>query len=203
MNFLAHQYLSFHSEPVMVGNFIADTITGAIPDDYPEGVKLGIHIHRSIDSYTDSHPIVLETRKLLYPWFSKYAAVVQDVYYDHYLAINWHLYSKIPLDEFVNNVYAVLSANEQLMNEKALRILHYMKLHDWLYNYSNKEGIDRALKGLSRRATFKSNMEKGLEALEANYTAINQQFLEFFPQLEDEINRMYGSHLNNDFIKEH
>ncbi|NEN23623.1 DUF479 domain-containing protein [Cryomorpha ignava] len=201
MNFLAHQYLSFHSEPVMVGNFIADTINGVIPDEYPEAVKLGIQIHRSIDTYTDSHPIVLETRKLLYPWFSKYAAVVQDVYYDHFLAINWHLYSKIPLAEFVNNVYAVLSTNEQVMNEKALRILHYMKLHDWLYNYSKKEGIDRALKGLSRRATFKSNMEKGLEALDANYTALNQHFQEFFPQLENEINRMYGNELNNDFLE--
>lgn len=191
MNFLAHQYLSFNSKPVMVGNFIADTIKGVIPEEYSEGLKLGIHIHRSIDTYTDSHPIVLETRKLLYPWFSKYAAVVQDVYYDHFLAINWQLYSEIPLATFVNNVYDVLSTNEQLMNEKASRILYYMKLHDWLYNYSNKEGIDRALKGLSRRATFKSNMENGLEALDANYEALNQHFKEFFPQLENEISSQF------------
>lgn len=197
MNFLAHQYLSFQSEPVMVGNFIADTINGSIPEEYPKGEKLGIQIHRSIDTYTDSHPIVLETRKLLYPWFSKYAAVVQDVYYDHFLAINWHLYSKVPLLEFVNNVYQVLSANEQIMNEKALRILHYMKVQNWLYNYSTKEGIDRALKGLSRRATFKSNMEKGLEALDANYTVLNQHFQEFFPLLENEISFNFNRELKS------
>lgn len=197
MNFLAHQYLSFQLEPVMVGNFIADTINGVISDELPDGVKLGIQIHRSIDTYTDSHPIVLETRKLLYPWFSKYAAVVQDVYYDHFLAVNWQLYSEIPLSLFVKNVYEVLSANKPLMNEKALRILHYMKLHDWLYNYSNKAGIDRALTGLSRRATFKSNMENGLEALEVNYEILDQHFQEFFPQLAREISVKFGSHIED------
>lgn len=195
MNFLAHQYLSFHSEPVMVGNFIADTIKGVVSDDHPEGVKLGIQIHRAIDTYTDAHPIVLETRKLLYPWFHKYAAVVQDVYYDHFLAINWHFYSAIPLPEFVNNVYNVLTQNDFLMNEKALRILHFMKLHNWLFNYSTMAGIDRALKGLSQRATFKSNMENGLEALDANYAALNEHFKEFFPLLVNEIKREYTAPL--------
>ena len=193
MNFLAHQYLSFHSEPVMVGNFISDTIKGNISDVHPEKVRLGIQIHRSIDAYTDSHPIVLETRKLLYPWFNKYAAVVQDVYFDHFLAINWHLYANVPLAEFVKEVYNVLSANKTLMNEKALRILHYMKMQDWLFNYSTKEGIDRALKGLAHRATFESNMENGLEALDENYSALDLYFNEFFPQLVDEINTQYTS----------
>jgi len=180
----------------MVGNFIADTITGSISTEYDTGVQLGIQIHRTIDTFTDAHPVVLETRKLLYPYFGKYAAVVQDVYYDHFLAINWNHYSDSPLQPFVNHVYSVLNRHKDLMNDKALRILHYMQLQDWLYNYKSLEGIDRALKGLSRRATFQSNMEKSLPALKANYEKLNAHFQSFFPDLENEISLLYSSDLS-------
>ena len=193
MNFLAHQYLSFNTDTVMVGNFIADTIKGVISDAYLPGVILGVNIHRSIDSYTDSHPIVLETRKLLYPYFGKYAAVVQDVYYDHFLAINWSMFSKVTLSDFVFHVYLVLNQHKDQMNAKALRILHFMESQDWLQNYQTIDGIDRALKGLSRRATFQSNMEVGIPALKANYNALNAHFTEFFPLLEKEMQRLYGA----------
>lgn len=192
MNFLAHQYLSYQHESVMVGNFIADTITGSISEEYEAGVQLGIQIHRSIDSFTDSHSLVLDSRKLLYPYFGKYAAVVQDVYYDHFLAINWGLYSNSPLEPFVSNVYDVLNKYKDSMNDRALRTLHYMQLQDWLFNYSTLEGIDRALKGLSRRASFQSNMEKSLPALKANYEALNTHFKSFFPDLEEEVKTQYS-----------
>src|SRR5690554_5280461 len=119
----------------MVGNFITDTIKGKVSDSYSKGIILGIAVHRAIDEFTDSHPIVLETRKLLYPHFRKYAAVVQDVYYDHFLAIHWNDYRNDKLNAFVKQVYATLNANRNIMNAKALRILHYMELHDWLTNY--------------------------------------------------------------------
>lgn len=195
LNFLAHQYLSFDSKPVMVGNFIADTVKGAVPEAYPKGIKLGINVHRAIDEYTDSHPIVLETRKLLYPNFGKYAAVVQDVYYDHFLAIHWDDYRDDLLRDFVQQVYTTLNANKEIMNSKALRILHYMELHDWLTNYSNTQGIDRALKGLSHRASFPSNMENGIPPLLDNFEAIDQHFTSFFPELEKEIRTRFGQEI--------
>ena len=195
LNFLAHQSFSFDSKPVMVGNFIADTVTGSISDAYSHGIQLGIHVHRAIDQYTDSHPIVLETRKLLYPHFGKYAAVVQDVYYDHFLAIHWGDYRDDRLKDFVQQVYALLNTNKDIMNAKALRILHYMELHDWLTNYANTQGIDRALRGLSHRASFPSNMENGIPPLIDNFNALNQHFITFFPELENEINTRVGQEI--------
>lgn len=192
MNFLAHQYLSFDSKPVMVGNFIADTVKGAVSETYPKGIQLGIHVHRAIDEYTDSHPIVLETRKLLYPNFGKYAAVVQDVYYDHFLAINWGKYRDDRLHDFVLQVYQTLNANKEMMNAKALRILYYMEKHDWLTNYSTIRGIDRALQGLSHRASFPSNMENGIPPLKDNFAVLSQHFTTFFPELEKEITTRFG-----------
>lgn len=179
----------------MVGNFIADTVKGSVSDTYLKGIKLGIHVHRAIDQYTDSHPIVLETRKLLYPHFSKYAAVVQDVYYDHFLAIHWEDYRDDRLNDFVQKVYTTLNANKNIMNAKALRILHFMEMHDWLTNYSNTQGIDRALKGLSHRASFPSNMENGIPPLMDNFDVLNQHFTAFFPELKKEIITRFGQEI--------
>jgi acyl carrier protein phosphodiesterase len=186
LNFLAHQFLSFRVEPIMVGNFIADTVKGSI-EHMDSGIGLGIEIHREIDSFTDTHALVLETRKLLYPHFSKYAGVVQDVFYDHYLAKNWAKYNSIKLYDYTQSVYSVLESNSGNMNEQALRILHYMKLQNWLYSYHTMEGIDRALKGLSRRAKFESNMENALPALQENFDIMESHFEDFWPQLQAHI----------------
>lgn len=191
MNFLAHQYLSFDTKPVMVGNFVADTIKGHVSDQLPDGVQLGIKVHRAIDNFTDSHDVVLKTRKLLYPYFGKYAAVVQDVYYDHFLAVHWNRYRTDHLTDFVKNVYQTLNEKRDLMNAKAQRILHFMEQHDWLSNYAHLSGIDRALKGLSHRATFPSNMENGIPPLLENYSILEQHFLVFFPQLENQISSVF------------
>lgn len=175
----------------MVGNFIADTIKGSIQHK-DSGIELGIEIHREIDTFTDSHELVLETRKLLYPHFRKYAGVVQDVFYDHYLAKNWNQYNSTKLFDYTQHIYNVLESNSENMNEDALRILHYMKLQNWLYNYRSAEGIDRALKGLSRRAKFESNMENALPALQENFKTMEMHFESFWPQLEAHISKNYS-----------
>ncbi|HEY3430492.1 MAG TPA: DUF479 domain-containing protein, partial [Cyclobacteriaceae bacterium] len=66
MNFLAHLYLSGTHQKVMVGNFIGDFVKGrnALETFEPEIVK-GIELHRGIDEFTDSHPIVTESKNRL------------------------------------------------------------------------------------------------------------------------------------------
>ncbi len=171
----------------MAGNYLADMLRGSNLAHLPEGINLGIKIHRHIDSFTDSHPLVLETRKLLYPYFDKYASVVQDVYYDHFLAKNWKDYSDVDLKSYTANVYAVLDTYKEYYNDRALRALQYMTLQDWLANYATLEGIDRSLKGLSRRAKFASGMEDSIPPLIKHYKAIDAHFKIFFKELDAEI----------------
>ncbi len=190
MNFLAHQYLSFGVEPIMVGNFIADTIRGN-KDKFEEGITLGIVVHKRIDTFTDSHPLVLETRKLLYPYFGKYAGVVQDVYYDHFLARNWSEYHKTTLSDFCQQIYSTLNSHKEIMNERAQQTLFYMEKQNWLFNYSTVEGIDRSLNGLSRRAKFDSKMENGTPALLAHFEEMENHFKLFLPALRNDIQEKY------------
>lgn len=173
----------------MVGNFIADTLRGSQGSALPQSIQKGISIHRDIDTFTDEHQLVLDTRKCLYPYFGKYAAVVQDVYYDHFLAANWKLHSDTPLLDFTRHVYQTLENNRQYLNAKAERTLYYMSAQNWLYHYRTSEGINRALTGLSRRAKFDSNMENAIPPLKKHYDEMHAHFRLFFPELVGFIRR--------------
>ncbi|MGB6035863.1 MAG: acyl carrier protein phosphodiesterase [Cryomorphaceae bacterium] len=167
----------------MVGNFIADTVKGKGLEDYDLAIQRGIVLHRFIDTYTDSHKITLQSRERLYAYFGKYAGVVQDVFYDHFLAINWTNYHRDELKAYTRFIYATLGDYQSVFNERASRTFHYMQLQDWLGNYATEEGIHRALTGLSRRASFPSNMEESLPALAEQGSAISDDFKAFFPDL--------------------
>src|SRR5689334_24291046 len=82
MNFLAHIYLSGNNPRVMVGNFIGDFVKGRnLLQQFDEEVAFGIELHRSIDQYTDHHPIVKQSKTRLWPTYRHYAAVLVDVFY--------------------------------------------------------------------------------------------------------------------------
>lgn len=186
MNFLAHQHLSFSQKPIMVGNFIADTLKGKSYRRLPTEIQEGVLLHRFIDNYTDSHPLILQGRKLLYPHFRKYAGVVQDVFFDHFLAKNWQEYHESPLKIFVQLVYDVMAESEHIFNERASRTFRFMSQQNWLESYANLSGIDQALSGLSRRAIYQSNMENAMPALIEHGEDLEKDFREFYPQLQKE-----------------
>jgi len=91
VNYLAHLYLSGDDPEIQLGNFIGDFVRGRNPEsEYPVKVAIGIHLHRIIDSYTDSHSIVRESKLRLRPVYRHYSGVLVDIYYDHFLARHWN-----------------------------------------------------------------------------------------------------------------
>ena len=62
MNFLAHIYLSGDNDLLKIGNFMADSIRGNSYENYPDEIKKGILLHRSIDSFTDMHPVYRKSK---------------------------------------------------------------------------------------------------------------------------------------------
>lgn len=183
MNFLAHFYLTRYDKELTVGNFLADFVRGSGQNLFTPKVTEGIRIHRKIDSFTDNHPIVQESRRRLRSTYHKYAMVITDVYYDHFLAVHWNTFEKLPLEKFSAEMYSILREHEEVFPERAKKTLHYMQLHDWLTSYRTLDGIARALYGLSRRATFESQMEKATEDLGKDFVLYEQEFLQFFPEL--------------------
>jgi len=184
MNFLAHFYLSGNSQEILVGNFLGDFVKGRyFALDYPEQISKGISLHRSIDHFTDTHPIVkVRTRKLIQK-YGRYGGVLLDIFYDYCLAKSWQDYTDIPLVEFSQNSYQILAKYEHLFPEKAQLAYKHMSHYDWLSNYVHLEGIERVLNGMERRTKFTSNLGKGITELKEDYSVYEAEFKLFFPQI--------------------
>ncbi|MFY0654468.1 MAG: DUF479 domain-containing protein [Cyclobacteriaceae bacterium] len=183
MNFLAHLFLSFDSETIAVGNFIADFVKGSQAQEYDVEIQKGIQIHRDIDTYTDTHPVVKESKNRLWKDYRHYSSVIVDMYYDHLLAKKWDKYSDEPLREFTQRNYDFLSSYSSTFPSRANLTLYHMKSTDWLYNYQFLEGIGTALRGMSRRASFDSKMEMAVHDLKKDYELYSTEFDSFFPQI--------------------
>lgn len=183
MNYLAHLYLSGDSEGVIIGNFIADAVKGTQINRYSEEIRKGISWHRKIDSFTDKHEIVRQSKNRLMPEYHKYSAVIVDVFYDHFLAADWEKYSTVSLRFFCDSVYAMLEKKCSLFPLKSQQFLRYLAENDILFNYKNMDGIEKALKGLSYRARFNSNMHFAHRDLLKDYDLYKREFEIFFSDL--------------------
>ena len=183
MNFLAHVYLSGSDEELLVGNFIADFVKGRRKDDYPDGIRKGIELHRRIDDFTDHHPVPGASRRRLQPAQGKYAGVVVDLFYDHFLARHFPDYSTEPLEIYSMRVYRIIRAHDAWLPEGVRAFLPYMIERNWLLNYASVQGIGRTLGGLSRRVAYENRMHLAVDDLRAGYADYEAEFRSFFPIL--------------------
>ncbi len=183
VNFLAHIYLSFDDQEITLGNFFADHIRGNKYKHLPEKIQKGILLHREIDTFTDAHPIAKQSSKRLHKNYSHYSRVIVDIFYDHFLAKNWATYSEVPLKEYVDNFYDLLEDNYDILPLGTQRMMPYMIADNWLYNYSNLEGISKVLNGMNRRTHNKSKMNYAIVDLEEHYEAFEKEFTDFFEEL--------------------
>ncbi len=183
MNFLAHIYLSGPSRDIQLGNFIGDFVKGNRLNEFPNPIQAGIMLHRHIDTYTDSHEVVRESKIKLRKDFGHYAPVIVDVFYDHFLARDWSQHHNEDLKQFTESFYAMAKMREKELPPRATKMLQYMSEDNWLYHYQFIEGIKWTLTGMSRRTSFNSNMELAHKALEDHYQTFEQEFNTFFPDL--------------------
>ncbi len=183
MNFLAHLYLSPDEPECIIGNFIADHVKGKIIDLYSPRVKKGILFHRAIDTFTDSNAIVKYTILNLRPQFHKYAGVLLDMYYDHFLAKNWKRFSTEPIEDFTGRVLDIIKTSSDILPARSRYILPYMMQDNWLVNYRYFNGLHDSLSGIAHRTKFSSNLTQGVSHLKSNYDFYANSFEEFFPQL--------------------
>lgn len=183
MNFLAHIYLSGDNTQVILGNFFADSIKGRKYKDYPKDVQKGILLHRAIDYFTDTHPIVRLSTARLFDNYSHYSGVIVDMYYDHFLAANWDLYSEVPLEDFTADFYQLLEENYDLLPRNVQNFMPYMIEHNWLVSYSTIEGIGKILAQMSSRTKFESHMELATRDLEEHYQLFQIEFTSYFEEL--------------------
>lgn len=194
MNHLAHFFLSGDDDDFKIGNFIADFISNKEVDDYTEGVQRGIKLHRAIDAFTDTHPIVKQSTKRLHPFHHKYSPVIVDIYYDYLLGKNWErftskeinkesLYEGISVRDYINNIYKLLTNRKNDLPIKLQARIDQMIADDWLMKYTTFEGLNEAFNRIEKYAAFPGNFGNAALHLEMYLEDFDKEFIEFFPEL--------------------
>lgn len=184
MNFLAHIYLSGENDLLKIGNFMADGIRGKQFENYPLEVQKGILLHRAIDTFTDAHPVFRQSTKKLHSRYHHYAGVIVDIFYDHFLAKNWAVYSEEKLETFVGRFYDSLHDNYEILSEKTKEIMPYMIQQNWLVSYRTVEGIKQILTQMDGSTKNESKMRFATEELLDYYTQFESDFSLFFTDLQ-------------------
>lgn len=183
MNFLAHIYLSENDNMITLGNFIADGIRGNKYKMYAQEIQNGILLHRQIDTYTDAHPTVRQSTKRLHKNYGHYSGVIVDILYDHFLAKNWSKYSDIPLEDFIDDFYKLLTANYDILPLSIQKMMPNLINNNWLLHYKSISGIARVLEGMNTRTKNRSKMNLAINELEEFYNEFEAEFTSFFDEL--------------------
>ncbi len=185
MNVLAHIYLSGDSEKVIIGNYIGDYVKGRDYLKYPEPVRRGIILHRHIDDFTDRHPVVHRSKIHFTRKYHRYAGVVVDILYDHFLTREWDFFSRRPLESVTYNFYRAMVNNLDILPDKVKASFPFFIINNWIESYQTVSGIKHVLRTMSRRTTLPNEARFAVKMLKRNYYSLNEDFMEFFPQLID------------------
>jgi acyl carrier protein phosphodiesterase len=184
MNFLAHIHLSGENELIKIGNFMADGVRGKQYENFSGEIQKGILLHRAIDTFTDAHPIFRQSTKRLHSRYHHYSGVIVDMYYDHFLAKNWKVYSNASLENYSANFYQSLLDNHAILTSKTQYLLPYMMEYNWLVNYQSVQGLERILSQMDHRTKNQSLMRFATEELVAHYDEFEAEFLLFYNEVQ-------------------
>ncbi|WP_157977009.1 acyl carrier protein phosphodiesterase [Taibaiella helva] len=181
MNYLGHALLSFKHPEILAGNMIGDFVKGSKAlDNFPEGIRQGLLLHRKIDSFADAHPATLKAKNLFRPDYRLYSGAFVDSLYDHFLANDPHYFAREKdLFDFAREVYETLQQYGELLPEGFRRMLPYMVSDNWLYSYRTLKGMQNAFRGLARRAQYIESSDKAYEILVGHYYELNQYYFDF------------------------
>ena len=193
MNYLAHFYLAEQSSEGLLGSLLGDFVKGRLDDRFPQTVRRGIALHRAIDSFTDAHPLHLESRNRIGGERRRYAGIIIDVCYDHFLCRHWAEYSSESLDRFAARVYDILREHQDALPDRLRRMVPHMIANDWLGSYAELENVGRALDGIAERIVRSNPLAGAVIEIEANYGELDGDFQRFFPQLRDQAERILST----------
>jgi acyl carrier protein phosphodiesterase len=183
MNFLAHLYLADAADDSLVGHLLGDFVKGGAIRHYDQTIQAAIRFHRKIDTFADTHPVTRASRNRIGPQRRRFAGIIVDVCYDHFLARYWHRFADETLSAFVQRVYADLTGSRNQLPDSADRVLNRMITYDWLNSYHDLENVGIALDRIAGRLTRGERFLGGLADVQANYAALQSDFLAFFPEL--------------------
>lgn len=183
MNFLAHFTLAYPEPALLVGNFLGDFIKNKDLPHFSETVQQGVHLHRQIDSYTDTHPATRELTARWHQYHHKYAPVVADLLFDYALASDWETFGPLPMPEFCATVYEALEKARPTFSPRLANRTERMIADNWLIHYTTPRGIVSVANRLQRRVSRPDLFGEVGPTLERDAAIIQEIFRVLFPEV--------------------
>lgn len=187
MNFLAHLVLAAPDGKSMIGNLMPDLVVGRLPAELHPDVALGVQLHRRVDRFTDTHPVVGQTKARLREHHGLFAGILVDVFYDHLLAADWRRWRDQTLDDFARFAYQQMAGDIHHAPPTMREALTRMADQNWLCCYATVAGVELTLQRMSERLSRR--MKRTFDVPLATADLIDQlallraDFDRFFPLL--------------------
>jgi acyl carrier protein phosphodiesterase len=192
MNHLAHCLLADIAGRSIAGSMAGDFLRGPLPmsagmesergqNEMSPAFLEGIRFHRLVDSFTDDHPVVAKSKARLRAPYRRYAGILVDVFYDHCLARRWSKFARVSLELFTGRVVREIETHWSEFPERARPFLQFLLRTNLLVSYREREGIARALEGMSRRMRHENPLASAIHELDAHAAPLEADFFEFFP----------------------
>jgi len=184
MNHLAHVVLAGPDEGFRIGAFLGDHVKGREAlTRLPQSWAAGVELHRRIDSLTDAHPTVLRLlERLDSPW-RRYGGVICDVLFDHMLTRYWARFGPTDLECFGRQIDQCLARHRSELPPRLVRFSLWAKERGLWQRYGERAMLEEIFTLLARRHGRHSPLAEGVRLLDEHESAIEQEFLQLFPEL--------------------
>jgi acyl carrier protein phosphodiesterase len=187
MNWLAHLYLSEPTAAFRIGNLLPDLVSAGSLAALPQVFRRGVERHRRIDAFTDAHPVVRRSMRRFPPPHRRFAGILTDVYYDHFLSRGWPSFCPVPLGEFVAEFFEGLEQHRAELPPEAWARLDHIRRAGWLCCYGELAGVSDVLRRMGARFRRPCDLASSMAVFEAQYGDFQADFAEFFPELRAEV----------------
>jgi acyl carrier protein phosphodiesterase len=115
--------------------------------------------------------------------YGKWAGIIIDIVYDHFLIKNWDKFCPVSLDEYKEDIFDVLQKYYPVLPERVKYFVPSFIQNDWIKTYSTPEGIVTVLYNMSLRTHLPDKSEFAAEILRKYYVQLDSEFMTFFPDL--------------------
>jgi len=171
-------FLSGDVPELLVGNFMGDFVKGPLGDAYPSRIRQGLMLHRKIDSFAQKDVCFQASRLRLAPHYGLYRGVLVDLFYDHFLAKEWHRWSRREFSDYLSWARNCIELHRSALPQK-LQGLVPVIFDELLPSYSSIDGIGSALTRMSRRVTRPNPLSGGEAELISHYGELKVDFTSF------------------------
>ncbi len=183
MNHLAHFHLAWPEKALLAGAIEGDYRKGPLGSERQDAVTRGVQLHRLIDAYTDQHPDLAALRREFSPGLRRYAGILLDLCFDHYLSLHWRAFADVELQEFNEQVLTVQEKEQQLLGASSRRAVQRFRQYRVLTRYGDWDMVTASAARVGERLRRANPLHDVEDELAGLRPSIERAFLDFYPQL--------------------